>query len=196
MSQGQECDLTLAAVQWRPPLMTTERLILRGWQPADADAVFRYASDPDVAKYMSWDRHRDIDDTHCFFNDFVADQYEQHQLEYAVCERANPELAIGGVGLYWRSREDRVMEIGYVLAKEYWGRGYVPEAARSLLRHAVATTNVYRIYAPIFADNVKSRRAAEKMGFQLDGVLRSALERRGRRWDEAIYSILRHELLL
>jgi ribosomal-protein-alanine N-acetyltransferase len=93
-----------------------------------------------------------------------------------------------------RSQQHRVMEICYVLCRAAWANGYLPEAGRCLLRHAFETTNVHRIYAPIFAENTKSRRAAEKMGMKLDGVLRSALFFKGRRWDEAIYSVLKGEI--
>ncbi len=61
-----------------------------------------------------------------------------------------------------------------MLARDRWGRGYAPEAARALLDHAFLTTPVERVFAPIFAENVKSRRAAEKMGLTLEGVLRSS----------------------
>jgi RimJ/RimL family protein N-acetyltransferase len=62
------------------------------------------------------------------------------------------------------------------------------------VRLAFDTTSVHRIYAPIFAGNQQSRRAAEKIGLRLDGVLRESLLVRGRRWDEAVYSVLRGEL--
>jgi RimJ/RimL family protein N-acetyltransferase len=52
---------------------------------------------------------------------------------------------------------------------------------------------VERVFAPIFVENVKSRRAAEKIGLTLEGVLRSSLSLRGRRWDQSIYSILRSD---
>ena len=76
----------------------------------------------------------------------------------------------------------------------YWGRGLIPEAGRALMRHVFATTSVQRIYAPVFAPNVKSRRAAEKIGMTLDGVLRSSVDYHDKRWDEAIYSILPSEI--
>jgi ribosomal-protein-alanine N-acetyltransferase len=86
------------------------------------------------------------------------------------------------------------MELGCVLAKAHWGNGYVPEAARALIRQAFQTTTVERIYAAIFAENEQGRRAAEKIGLRFEGVLRSAVEFRGQRRDEAIYAILRGEI--
>jgi ribosomal-protein-alanine N-acetyltransferase len=185
--------MTLSDVRWRPPTLRTARLLLRGYEPSDATAIYAYASDPETTQYMAWDRHVSIDGAHEFLNDWVTPAYEQRQLEYALCLPQAPERVIGGVGARVISAAHRTMELGYILAREHWAQGLIPEAARAVLDHAFRTTDVERIAAPILAENARSRRAAEKMGLTLDGVLRSALELRGRRWDEAIYSILRGE---
>ena len=185
--------LKLDEVGWRPPKLETARLLLRGWEASDAEHIYAYASDPEVTAYMAWNRHTSLNASHGFLNTFAAGMYQQQDLSYALCARSEPERALGGVGLHWRSREHKVMELGYVLARPQWGQGYVPEAGQALLQFAFQTTTVERIYAPIFSENAKSRRAAEKMGLKFEGVLRSCLELRGRRWDEAIYSVLRSE---
>jgi ribosomal-protein-alanine N-acetyltransferase len=186
-------DLRLLNVTWRPPVVETGRLVLRGWEVRDAEPVFEYASDPEVSRYMSWDSHRDRADTDAFLNGVVARNYSLRELDYALCHRDSPDVPIGGLGVYWRDKEHGVMELGYVLRREYWGRGFVPEAGRALVVRAFETTEAMRIFAPIFAENARSQRAAEKMGMKLDGVLRSAKLCKGRRRDMAIYSILRGE---
>jgi RimJ/RimL family protein N-acetyltransferase len=97
------------------------------------------------------------------------------------------------MGLFLRSRQHGSYELGYVLRRSAWGAGLAPEAARVLIDYAFSEGLAERIYAPVFAENEKSRRAAVKMGLTLDGVLRSSLCFHGRRWDEAVYSILRSE---
>lgn len=188
--QAQELSL----IAWRPPRIQTERLVLRGWEPADAEDIYEYASDPDVAAYMAWDRHATLADSQAYLNGQVTNLYRARELTYALCLRSEPGRALGGVGVHWRSRQHAVMELGYVLSRAEWGQGYVPEAGRALLRFAFETTPAQRIYAPILSVNTKSRRAAEKMGLSFEGVFRSALELRGQRWDEAVYSVLRAEL--
>lgn len=184
---------TLEAVEFRPPLLTTERVLLRGWEPSDEAAIFEYASDPEVARFMAWDRHRSREEAKFFLNVIVAQSYEKRQLNYALCRRDEPQRALGGIGLEMSS-DPRVMELGYVLHRAAWGQGLVPEAGRLLLDYASATTAVERIFAPILAPNDKSRRAAEKMGLRFEGILRSSIALRGQRWDQAIYSALRSEL--
>jgi len=183
----------LGEVAFRPPRLETRRLVLRGWEPADATAIFSYASDPEVARYVSWERHVSPRDAQTFLDRQVAAAYEREELDYAIAERHAPERAIGGIGLRWRWRDDLVMELGYVLARRHWGKGLMPEAGRELIDHAFSTTPVERIFAPIFTENVKSWRAAAKMGLRLEGVLRSSLKLRGRRWDQAIYAVVRSD---
>ena len=142
---------------------------------------------------MAWEPSRSLEDVWDFLDGLTAHNYEQEELDYGLALRSAPEELIGSVGVFWRPREHRVMELGYVLAKQHWGNNYVPEAAAELIRYAFRTTRVHRIYAPIFADNAKSRRAAEKIGLKFEGVLRSSIEVRGERRDEAIYAILRGE---
>jgi ribosomal-protein-alanine N-acetyltransferase len=185
--------LRLEEIRWRPPRLETARLVLRGWAPSDADHIYAYASDPEVTAYMGWNRHTSVNAAHAFLNTFVAGMYQQQDLSYALCSRSEPERALGGIDLHWRSREHKVMELGYVLSRQHWGQGYMPEAGQALLRFAFQSTPVERIYAPIFNENARSRRAAEKMGLSFEGLLRSCLELRGRRWDEAIYSVLRSD---
>jgi ribosomal-protein-alanine N-acetyltransferase len=182
---------TLSDVPWRPPVIETERLVLRGYEPTDAPGILRYASDPEVTPFMAWDPCRNLDDVNGFLNGAVAPHYEACELDYALALRTAPDAIIGGLGACWDSRAQRVIHLGYILAKEHWGKGYMPEAVRALVRHAFETTDVQRIFAPIFAENVKSRRAAEKAGLSFEGVLRSNVEHQGRRWDQAIYAVVR-----
>ncbi|MEO6602570.1 MAG: GNAT family protein [Polyangiaceae bacterium] len=184
----------LVDVAWRPPPIETERLLLRGREPEDAEAIFRYASDPEVTPYMAWEPSRSLADVWDFLDGLTAHNYEQEELDYAIALRSTPRLLIGGVGVSWHPRKHRVMELGYVLAKEHWGQGLMPEAARALIEYAFRTTPVERIYAPVFAQNAKSRRAAEKIGLRFEGVLRSSVEFRGERRDEAVYAIVRGDL--
>ena len=183
----------LVDVAWRPPAIETERLLLRGREPEDAEAIFRYASDPEVTPYMAWEPSRSLEDVWDFLDGLTAHNYEQEELDYAIALRSTPQLVIGGVGVTWHPRKHRVMELGYVLDKAHWGQGMMPEAASALIEYAFRTTQVERIYAPIFAGNAKARRAAEKIGLTFEGVLRSSVEFRGERRDEAIYAILRGE---
>lgn len=188
--------MTLSAVAFRPPRIETKRLILRGYEASDAADVFKYASDLETTRFMAWDRASSLADIQIFQDSVVAANYEREELDYAMTLRGMENQCIGGIGLYWRPQEHQVMELGYILHREHWGSGLVVEAGRALIAHAFASTPVERVFAPIFAANSRSRRVAEKLGMQLEGILRSHLAVRGQRWDAAIYSLLRAEVTL
>ena len=184
----------LTEIPFRPPRLETERLVLRGYESSDNAAIFDYASDLETTKYVFWERHRTLADAETFLEGFVSENYVAKSLDYAICEKDRPGRVIGGMGVYLRSQPHNTMELGYILHRDFWGRGYVPEAGRALLLHAFRTTDVERIYAPIFEENEKSRRAAEKIGLRFEGIHRSALLIRGRRYSEASYAIIRADL--
>ena len=186
--------LSLADVAWRPPPLLTERLCLRGWEPTDARAIFAYASDPEVTAFVAWETHRSLDETRGFLDGWAVEKYRQQELDYGICWKDATATLIGGIGVYWASKAHKTMELGYVLRRDAWGSGVVPEAGRRLIRHAFEHTDVERIYAPILAPNSRSRRAAEKMGMTFEGIQRDAVLYHDQRWNVAIYSILRTDV--
>lgn len=183
----------LGEVEFRPPVITTERLFLRGWEPEDVDSVFRYSSDPEVTRYMDWERHRSLDDSWVFLDHVVARQYLAEEYTYAICLRERPWVPLGCVSVAWERREHDVMELGYVLARNEWGKGYVVEAAAALLSLVFHDQQPQHVFAPVFAENVRSRRVCEKLGMHLDGVRRKVRKRQGKRHDLAFYSLLKEE---
>lgn len=185
--------MSLSAVTFRPPRIETERLVLRGYEPSDAAAIHAYSSDPETTRFVAWDRATCLEDVRLFQDLVVAANYERKELDYALTLRGAEDRCAGGIGLFWRPEEHRVMELGYILHRDHWGSGLIVEAARALIAHAFAVTPVERVFAPIFPANGQSRRVAEKLGMQLDGILRSHLALRGQRWDVAIYSLLRRD---
>jgi RimJ/RimL family protein N-acetyltransferase len=180
----------LSQVSWRPPQLTAARVMLRGYERQDAEAIFTYASDVETTRHMAWDTHASVQDAYAFLDGWVADAYRNQQLDYAICLREQPQHVIGGIGVV--ADAQRNYQLGYILKREHWGSGLMLEAARLLLEHVFSATNAARVFAPIYADNPRSRGFAEKLGMQLEGVLRSSCERNGQRKDQAIY-VLREQ---
>ena len=108
---------------------------------------------------------------------------------YAICLE---DRAVGSIGAFRQSNiHFRTAELGYYLAREYWGRGIVTEAVRQLCERVFAQTDILRIYAESFSDNVGSRRVLEKAGFQLEGILRRNACKNCRVLDMALYALTR-----
>jgi RimJ/RimL family protein N-acetyltransferase len=92
---------------------------------------------------------------------------------------------------YGPNLRSRAWKIGITLAREQRGRGYGARAQHLLAAHLFATTEANRVEADTDVENVAERRALERAGFVLEGILRGAQYRGGRWRDLAMYSRLR-----
>lgn len=145
-----------------PETFETDRLILRKPASADAEALFAgYASDPEVTRFLSWRRHRSIEDTRAFLA-FSETEWETWPIgPYLIENRAERRL-IGGTGLSFKT--PAVAETGYVLARDAWGFGYATEALGAVTMLA-AKTGVRQLFAFCHPDHLRSARVLEKCGF-------------------------------
>ena len=145
-------------------ILQTERLILRPWCEADAESLFEYAKDPDVGPIAGWPAHKSVEES----LDVIKNVFTGKEC-YAICEKEN-NIAIGAIELKLNgytdmTERDDECEMGYWLGKPFWGRGYVPEAARELLRRGFEDLGMTTIWIGYYDGNMKSKRVQEKLGF-------------------------------
>jgi ribosomal-protein-alanine N-acetyltransferase len=148
-----------------PRELKTARLILAAPQPDDADAMFeRYASDPEVTRYVGWPRHQSIADTQGFVA-FSAAEWERWPAgPYLIRARGDGRL-LGSTGLTFERPGEAIT--GYVLAKDAWGNGYATEALHAMVDLARSLA-LARIYAFCHPEHRASVRVLEKCGFTRD----------------------------
>ena len=145
-------------------MMETGRLILRPWQNSDAEALFKYASDPDVGSRAGWPPHRSVEESleiiqTVFHNDTTW--------AIELKESGEPIGAIGygpACDCNLPAREGEPI-VGYWIAKPYWGQGICTEALRLMLGHIRATADIPSLISGHFIDNPASGRVMEKCGF-------------------------------
>jgi len=156
-----------------PYLLTTPRLGLRCWQPADLDPFAAMNADPAVREFFPnlmtrEETAENIGRQEAHFN--------QHGYGfYAIDELATSKF-IGFTGLKCLDGPDTsdlwftpCVEIGWRLRREAWGRGYAPEAAQACLIYALEALKLDKVYAYTAEHNAKSRRVMEKIGMTLSG---------------------------
>ncbi|MBO4980921.1 MAG: GNAT family N-acetyltransferase [Lachnospiraceae bacterium] len=142
----------------------TERLLLRPWKEADAESLYEYAKDPAVGPIAGWPVHISVENS----LDIIRNVLSAPET-YAVCLKEDGR-AIGSIGLispmqsHTKAADDE-MEIGYWIGVPFWGKGYIPEAVRSMLQHAFEDLNCSAIWCGYYDGNEKSRRCQEKCGF-------------------------------
>jgi ribosomal-protein-alanine N-acetyltransferase len=180
---------------WRPPTLTTPRLVLRAFEESDAAALFPHAANPAVTRFTLWDHHRTLDDTLMFVRDYARSRYAEGVPEpYAITLADDPAgRPVGALGCFWASVPNRTMELGYWLAEPFWGRGLVAEACRAVVSHSFATCDPERMQARVIVGNAASVRVLEKIGFRYEGTWRSGLFRRGRFEDVMFFAVLKGE---
>lgn len=182
-------------LDWTPPTLETDRLLLRPITPADATAVFLYASNPAVTRFTLFETHQTIDDSRWFCADYTRSRYASREPDpFGVVLKSDPlGTVVGSVGAHWASQPNLTMEFGYSIAEPFWGRGLIAEAARAVIGYVFEEYATERLQARVFVGNDASERVLQKLGFVREGVLRSLVLRRGRWWDIVMYSLLRAE---
>ena len=146
------------------PVLMTERLVLRRWEEEDAEALFPLAADPDVGPNAGWPPHKDVEESRKIVRMFM--KCPEH---YAVCLREDGRL-IGAAALHFGKQTDLTdrtdeCELGYWIGKPFWGRGFMTEAAKELLRRAFTDCGVRAVWCGYYEGNERSRRVQEKCGF-------------------------------
>ena len=174
------------------PVLETERLLLRPVTLDDKDAIFDYASDPEVTKYMLFNTHTSIADVMAFYDWLKTSWENRERIEFGMELKLAKEL-IGVCGLHQLSADDQSVELGYVLRRTYWGKGYMSEAVRELMRFSFEEMGMYRVQAFCFAENERSARVMERCGMMCEGTLRDHRIVRNEYVSQKLYSILRPE---
>jgi len=148
-------------------LLTTDRLTLRPLTFEDAAWFSAYAGQPEVAR-MTGSVTTNMTELEAEF--WVMRKLARQERGLAhiyVIEHSGPAQGttrIGIVDLFKRS-QDSALEIGYSLAPEYWGQGFMIEACKAVIKEAKRTLGAARIIAGVFADNPASIRLLIKLGF-------------------------------
>ena len=145
-------------------MIETERLLLRPWCEADAEALYEYAKDPDVGPPAGWPPHTSVENSRQLIKNVLSAPET-----YAVCLKNGK--AIGSVGLKLKGstdmtdREDEC-ELGYWIGKPFWGQGLIPEASRALLAYAFEKLGMRAVWCGYYEGNEKSKKVQQKLGFQ------------------------------
>lgn len=180
-----------AMQRWFP--LETHRLLLREIRASDEADIHAYAADPEVVRLTVWGPNT-AEATHLSVENALKAQEEWPRADVGLAiELKSERRMVGSIALRLIDDGDRAAEIGYVLARSYWGRGYVPEAARAILAVAFERLNVHRVCATCNVLNRSSYRVMEKIGMRREGhFLKDVLEK-GKWRDSYLYAILAEE---
>lgn len=174
------------------PTIRTQRLILRKLIPDDAADLFAYARDPEMTRYTTWAAHQSIDDSRAFLAETVNNYTNGQPADFGIALQSSGRL-IGTCGVVKLDDAHERGDLGYAIAREYWGRGYMTEAAQAVVDAAFRSLPMMRLQSCCHVENVGSYRVMEKLGMTFEGTFRRYFKIAGRYHDVRFYSLLRDE---
>lgn len=186
--------MTSAAISFVVPTLHTPRLRLTPFNPAaDRAAYFALLADPEVVKYLDLDPFTHIeeaDDLLAVIGQRVA---TGDTFYWAMRPRSTEsDSLLGGCNLTI-DRSRRRAEIGYYIARPWWGQGLGKETVRAVIDFGFREQGLNRIEALAYAENLASHALLRSLGFQQEGLMREHAWEHGRYWDDAIFGLLRRE---
>ena len=178
-----------------PPVIETPRLTLRRMLKRDSGDMYEYARDPEVSEYLLWQPHESENYTRRYLS-YLQSRYRAGDFyDWAVVWREEDRM-IGTCGFTKIVIDSNSAEVGYVLNREFWGRGIAPEAVRAVFRFAFDELRLHRVEAHYMLGNERSRRVMEKVGMKYEGAFRDSIYVKGRYVTVGVCSILENEYRL
>lgn len=146
----------------------TERLILRSFLPSDLDDFYEYASVEGVGERAGWKHHESKEESKEILDNFIS-----QDRDFAIYSKKDNKV-IGSLGVNEYGMEEKLTEfngykgreIGYVLAKPYWGQGLMPEAVKAVIDYLFLDLDLDFLTCGYYNFNAQSKRVQEKCGFK------------------------------
>jgi ribosomal-protein-alanine N-acetyltransferase len=175
-----------------PPLIETQRLILKELTLQDLDFIYGHFSNEDVCRYL-FDNEplASIEEAQQIIDFYLDPRQNDRNRWCIVCKETNK--SIGTCGFHRWNKTDHIAEIGYDLQREFWGHGYMQEAMRAALEVGFCRMNLNRIEAYTSVENQRSIQMLKKLGFTAEGIVRDKHYFRGVYYDHYCFSILKRE---
>jgi ribosomal-protein-alanine N-acetyltransferase len=151
-----------------PESFETERLLIRKPRAEDAPLIFAgYAQDPEVVRFLTFRPHRDLSESRAVVEHFLERWRAGDGYTWLIFQRDKPEL-VGAIS----ARLDQGVNLGYLVARPYWRRGFMSEALGAITEWALGQPGVFRVWAVCDLENEASARLLERNGFHQEGILR------------------------
>lgn len=149
-------------------ILETKRLVLREWSPDDCVVLCEILGDADVMKYIGGGKPFSAEQTKQFLDWAKNFQTERGFCRWAVVEKHSAEI-IGSCGFAFPHQTEEV-ELGYLFARRFWGKGFATEAARACLNYGFEMLEFAEIIALTDEKNAASCKVLEKIGFVSQGI--------------------------
>jgi RimJ/RimL family protein N-acetyltransferase len=175
-----------------PPELQTQRLLVRLVTQADLPALMLVNGDDAVTRFLPYRSWQTAADAQAWFDRMQAMHASGSGWQFVLVAHEGARV-IGSCLLFRHDEGSARAELGYVLGRAHWGRGYMHEALQGLLRGAFGPLGLRRIEAEVNPANQASVAVLERLGFTLEGLLRQRWVGPAGPYDVRLYGLLRDE---
>ena len=170
------------------PTLESDRLIYKRIVPENAQDKFDYSKCEEVTRYLLWTPHVSLTQTEKYIK-LLQKKYDNGSFwDFGLTYKEDGRF-IGTCGITSMDDDTRTIEIGYVLAPEYWGKELAPEAARTVMRYCFDTFGAEKICGKFMEGNNGSLRVMTKLGMTLEGIYRKSMYVKGEYKTIHVYEI-------
>jgi RimJ/RimL family protein N-acetyltransferase len=176
----------------RFPDLATPRLAMRETREADVDVEYAMRTDLVVMRFWSSPPVREISEARDAVHRAQGYFASREGIRWVLTLEGDDRM-IGSVGLFNFHEQNRLAEIGYALAREHWGRGYMNEALVAVIDWGFGPFGLRRIEADTHPDNTASVKTLERLGFAREGLLRERWQVGDELSDSLVWGMLARE---
>ena len=172
------------------PILESERLCFRKLTPEDAPEILVLRGNPETMKFIPRPLATNIEEAQAHIK-IINDKIDENiDINWAVTEKGS-DKCIGIMGFYRTQPEHYRTELGYMIAPEHWGKGYVTEAVKTLLNFAFNSLNLHSIEAVIDSRHKASERVLQKAGFEREAHFKENFYYNNEFTDTVMYGLLK-----
>ncbi len=170
--------------------MEGDKICFTALKQNDAAEIHKYASDEEVSRFIGWRLMENPDETIRHVEQMIKREAQGTHYYASVVDKYSRQII--GTGMIFNfDSEARHAEIGYVLSKSCWGRGFGTEVVKLLKTYAFEVLDLHKLHARVAEANTGSYRVLEKNGFLLEGRLKDYYFIEGRYYDGRLYGFIR-----
>lgn len=163
-----------------------EKIYFREMSRRDVDAIYSYASDEEVSRFIGWNLMKSLAETGEYVETMLQREIAGTHLYASVVAKAT-QTVIGTAMLFHFDSNAKQAEMGYVFHREHWGKGYGKESVAIMSDFAFEILELHKLHASVADANVGSAQILIKNGFELEGRLRDHYYVDNKYYDALLY---------
>ena len=171
------------------PILNSDRLCFIEIKQEHLTDLFKLFGDSNVTKYYNLKTFETEQDGQIFIDWYQKRFKEKLAIRWGIALKGNAKI-IGTIGFNNFIKNHRA-NIGYDLQPEYWNKGYVTEALKTITDFGFNQLEINRIEAEVMIGNSASERVLDKFGFTKEGIVRQWLYWNEKHYDMIMYSLLK-----